>query len=244
VRLAQKIGMTAIAKTAASFHMNDSLPKVISAALGSVETTPMREAGTYAGLASGGRETIPTLIDSVQDRNGRIVWRPHAVECPDCADPKKPPAVMDMRTQVADPYSVRTLIDMMEAVVTGGTGRAAGAGFNRPIAGKTGTTQDWGDAWFSGFTPDLVTTVWIGKDNHESLGRHEEGGVVSAPIWHDFMAEAFKGRPVLQFPAAAGPHIAFGGPEVKGTEGVIGGGVAKKPDTVQGGVDTKLGGLY
>jgi membrane carboxypeptidase/penicillin-binding protein len=147
------------------------------------------------------------------------------------------------------------LIDLMENVVTAGTGRAAGAGFNRPIAGKTGTTQDWGDAWFSGFTPDLVTTVWVGYDNNYSLGRHEEGGVVAAPIWHDFMAEAFKGRPVLNFPQAAGPRIAFAPPENKVAESVIGsggghggggGGGFGSPasDTVHGGVDNKLGGLY
>jgi penicillin-binding protein 1A len=155
---------------------------------------------------------------------------------------------MDMRTQIADPYATRTLIELMENVVQAGTGRAAGAGFNRPIAGKTGTTQDWGDAWFSGFTPDLVTTVWIGKDNNVSLGRHEEGGVVAAPIWHDFMAEAFKGRPVVQFPQGAGPHIAFSGPENKIAESVIGSGSGKggppAPGSVHGGVDNKLGGLY
>jgi penicillin-binding protein 1A len=149
---------------------------------------------------------------------------------------------------VADPYADRTLIDLLINVVQAGTGRAAGAGFNRPIAGKTGTTQDWGDAWFSGFTPDLVTTVWIGYDNNYSLGRHEEGGVVAAPIWHEFMTEAFKGRPVLQFPQAAGPRIAFAPPENKMAESVIGSGSGKPggsgPDQVHGGVDNKLGGLY
>jgi penicillin-binding protein 1A len=247
VRLAQKIGMPAIAKTAQAFHMYDHLPNVLSAALGSVETTPMREIGAYAGIAAGGKEVIPTLIDSVQDRNGRIVWRPHDLDCPACSDPKAPPAIMDMRRQIADPYADRTLIDLMENVVTGGTGRAAGAGFNRPIAGKTGTTQEWGDAWFSGFTPDLVTTVWIGHDNNTSLGRHEEGGVVAAPIWHDFMAEAFKGRPVLQFPQAAGPRIAFAPSENHSAESVIGSGSGKggpAAGSVHGGVDNKLGGLY
>ncbi len=250
VRLAQKVGMTAIVKTAQSFHMYDAMPHVISGALGSVETTPMRVAGMYAGLAAGGKEVIPTLIDSVQDRNGRIVWRPHGLECPTCSDARAPPPVMDMRTQIADPYAERTLIDLLQNVVQAGTGRAAGAGFNRPIAGKTGTTQDWGDAWFSGFTPDLVATVWVGYDNNYSLGRHEEGGVVAAPIWHEFMAEAFKGRPVLQFPPAAGPRIAFAPPEKGGAEGVIGsgggGGSGRggPQGTNAGGVDNKLGGLY
>jgi penicillin-binding protein 1A len=242
--------MTAIVKTAQSFHMYDAMPHVISGALGSVETTPMRVAGMYAGLAAGGKEVIPTLIDSVQDRNGRIVWRPHGLECPTCSDARAPPPVMDMRTQIADPYAERTLIDLLQNVVQAGTGRAAGAGFNRPIAGKTGTTQDWGDAWFSGFTPDLVATVWVGYDNNYSLGRHEEGGVVAAPIWHEFMAEAFKGRPVLQFPPAAGPRIAFAPPEKGGAEGVIGSGGGSgsgrggSQGTNAGGVDNKLGGLY
>jgi penicillin-binding protein 1A len=249
LRLAQKVGMAAVAKTANSFHMYDALPRVISAAIGSVETTPMREIGAYAGIDVGGKEVIPTLIDSVQDRNGRIVWRPHDLECEACGDPRSPPTIIDKRAQIADPYADRTLIDLMQAVVTGGTGTRAGAGFNRPIAGKTGTTQDWGDAWFSGFTPDLVTTVWVGKDNNTSLGRHEEGGFVAAPIWHQFMAEAFKGRPVLQFPAASGPRIAFAPPENRVAEGVIGNGGGGRSssggnDAVHGGVDNKLGGLY
>jgi penicillin-binding protein 1A len=248
IRLAQKVGMAAVAKTAQSFHMYDALPHVISAAIGSVETTPMREIGAYAGIDEGGKEVVPTLIDSVQDRNGRIVWRPHDLDCEGCSDPRNPPTIVDMRAQIADPYADRTLIDLMENVVTAGTGARAGAGFNRPIAGKTGTTQDWGDAWFSGFTPDLVTTVWVGKDNNTSLGRHEEGGFVAAPIWHQFMADAFKGRPVLQFPPASGPRIAFAPPENRVAEGVIGSGAprasSQEPDAVHGGVDNKLGGLY
>ena len=253
-RLAWKVGMTAVAKTAAAFHFHDALPHVYSAALGSVETTVLREAGAYAALANGGREVIPTLIDSVQDRNGRIVWRSHALECPSCSDPQKPPVVMDMRTQIADPYSVRTLIDMMMGVVSGGTGRAAAQGINRPIAGKTGTSQDYGDAWFSGFTADLVTTVWVGYDNNYSLGVHEEGGVLAAPIWREFMVEALKGRPVLQFPPASGPRMNFPASEGGNANALTGGGggstSAKKPSgprapvSVHGGVDNKLGGLY
>ena len=102
LRLAQKVGMAAIAKTAQSFHMYETMPHVISGAIGSVETTPMRVAGAYAGIAAGGKEIIPTLIDSVQDRNGRIVWRPSALECPTAPTRRRRP-VMDMRPQIADP---------------------------------------------------------------------------------------------------------------------------------------------
>jgi membrane carboxypeptidase/penicillin-binding protein len=94
-----------------------------------------------------------------------------------------------------------------------------------------------------------VATVWIGYDNNYSLGRHEEGGIVAAPIWHQFMAEAFKGRPVLDFPQASGPKIAFAPPENKVAEGVIGsggggGGGTRPQGPSAGGVDNKLGGLY
>ena len=101
------------------------------------------------------------------------------------------------RPQIADPDSDFQLITMMEGVVQRGTGVPAGKGLNRPIAGKTGTTQDFADAWFAGFTPDLVTVVWVGYDNPADLGNNETGGAVAAPIWHDYMATALAGRPVL-----------------------------------------------
>ena len=84
----------------------------------------------------------------------------------------------------------------------------AGKGLNRPIAGKTGTTQDFADAWFTGFTPDLVTAVWVGFDNPAYLGDNETGGAVAAPIWHDYMATALAGHPVLAFPMPPGVTMA------------------------------------
>ncbi len=97
---------------------------------------------------------------------------------------------------------------MMQGVVTRGTGVPAGKGMNRPLAGKTGTSQDFNDAWFAGFSPQLVTVVWVGYDNPASLGHDQTGAEVAAPIWHDFMAAALKGRPVLQFPMPAGVEMA------------------------------------
>jgi penicillin-binding protein 1A len=88
---------------------------------------------------------------------------------------------------------------MMLGVVERGTGVPAGAGLGHPIAGKTGTTQDFNDAWFIGFTPDLVTAVWLGYDNPAGLGEGEAGGHVAAPVFHDFMQAALKDRPVLTF---------------------------------------------
>ena len=209
IRVAQQVGMEAVADNAIAFHMVDSMPRVLPAALGAVDTTVLREAGAYASIAdgrAGGR------ADADRQRAGPRRpcrdARPPGLDCGDCADAAKPPSLTDERPQIADPDSVFQLITMMQGVVQRGTGVPAGQGLNRPIAGKTGTTQDFTDAWFAGFTPDLVTAVWVGFDNPASLGDNETGGVVAAPIWHDYMAIALKGRPVLSFPMPPGVTMA------------------------------------
>ena len=264
LRVAQSVGMQAVADTAIAFHMVDSMPRVLPAALGAVETTVLREAGAYAALANGGREVIPSLIDSVQDRDGHVVWRDPGLQCEGCADPAEPPRINDDRKQIADPQSVFQLVTMMEGVVKRGTGEPAGKGLNRPIAGKTGTSQDFNDAWFSGFTPDLVTTVWVGFDNPASLGENETGGHVAAPIWHDYMAAALRDRPVLTFPQPPGVTMAswnsgsgtvtdaFKPNQIPGASGPTGSlpGVsandvsAGQSGSQHGGVDNSMGGLY
>jgi penicillin-binding protein 1A len=268
LRVAQKVGMEAIADNAIAFHMTDGMPRVLPAALGAVVTTVLREAGAYASLATGGREVIPTLIDSVQDPDGHVVWRGTSQACDSCTNPGIPPQIQDTRKQIADPQSVFQLITMMEGVVQRGTGVPAGAGLNRPIAGKTGTSQDFTDAWFSGFTPDLVTSVWVGFDNPASLGPDETGAAVAAPIWHEYMAEALKNRPVLNFPMPPGLTMAkwdsgwgsvtdaFKPDQVPGASAPIGGtfasaptdpaaaGSGGTPGSVHGGVDSSMGGLY
>jgi penicillin-binding protein 1A len=237
---------------------------VLPAALGAVDTTVLREAGAFASLAAGGREVVPSFIDSVQDRDGHVVQRTPGFDCPVCADPSRPPDVSDTRRQIADPASVFQLVTMMQGVVQRGTGIPAGKGLNRPIAGKTGTSQDFTDAWFSGFTPDLVTTVWVGFDNPASLGENETGAAVAAPIWHDYMAVALAGRPVLTFPQPPGVTLAswdsgtgtvidaFKPEQTPGASAPLGMGLASAPSDVlqglpaivHGGVDTSMGGLY
>jgi penicillin-binding protein 1A len=200
VRVAAKVGMDAVAQNAIALHVVDSMPHVLPAALGAVDTTVLRMAGAYAALDEGGREVVPSLIDSVQDRYGTVVWRPPGLACSGCDSPStEPPQLVDNRTQVGDPASAFQVVTMMQGVVQRGTGVGAVVGINHPIAGKTGTSQDFNDAWFGGFTPDLVTVVWVGFDNPATLGNNETGAAVAAPIWHDYMAFALKGRPVLQF---------------------------------------------
>ncbi|HEX3574794.1 MAG TPA: PBP1A family penicillin-binding protein [Rhodopila sp.] len=265
LRVAQNVGMQAIADNAIAFHEVDSMPRVLPAALGAVDTTVLREAGAYASFAAGGREVIPTLIDSVQDPDGHVVMRAAGLDCPDCGDASKPPTIVDGRKQIADPDSVFQLVTMMQGVVQRGTGIPAGKGLNRPIAGKTGTTQDFADAWFAGFTPDLVTVVWVGYDTPANLGDNETGGAVAAPIWHDYMATALAGRPVLSFPMPPGVTMAqwdsghgvvtdaFKVGQVPGASGPTGMGMASAPSAdgsqaqpaiVHGGVDNSMGGLY
>jgi penicillin-binding protein 1A len=267
LHVAQTIGMEAIAENAIAFHEVENMPRVLPAALGAVETTVLREAGAYASLATGGREVVPTLIDSVQDPDGHVVWRPTAVSCNNCSDQGITPTLTDERKEIADPQSVFQLVTMMQGVTTRGTGAPVAAGLGHPIAGKTGTTQDFTDAWFSGFTPDLVTTVWVGFDNPATLGDNQTGAHVAGPIWHDFMAFALKDRPVLQFQAPPGVTMAawdsgsgtvtdaFKPDQVPGASRPFGGAIATGPaadgtapgdvpKTGSGGVDSTLGGLY
>ena len=199
IRLAAHIGMDKVAQTAIALHEVDAMPKVLPAALGAVETTVLREAGAYSTLATGGREVLPSLIDSVQDRDGHVIWHPEGLSVAAAAGPGDTPAIVDARKQVADPQSTYQVVRMMEDVMTRGTGRQAADGIDRPLAGKTGTSQDFNDAWFAGFSPNLLTIVWVGFDNPRSLGDKEDGGHVAGPIWNQYMKQALAGRPVADF---------------------------------------------
>jgi penicillin-binding protein 1A len=261
VRVADRVGMEQVAQTAIAFHVVDAMPRVLPAALGAVDTTVLRQAGAYAALDAGGKEVVPSLIDSVQDRDGHVIWRAPAFSC-QCADPSHPPVLVDGRKEIADAPSVFQVVTMMQGVVSRGTGYEAGKGMNRQVAGKTGTSQDFNDAWFVGFTPDLVTAVWIGFDNPSSLGKDETGGVVAGPIWHDYMTIALKNRPNLKFIPPAGVTMAswdsgfgtvtdaFKPDQQPGASEAIGGTASADAGDAAGGggtaagVDTGLGGLY
>ncbi|HWE78746.1 MAG TPA: penicillin-binding transpeptidase domain-containing protein, partial [Pseudolabrys sp.] len=205
VRLAQDVGMPMIADYAKRFGVYDNLPPYLSFALGAGETTLMRMVTAYAMIDNGGRKITPTLIDRIQDRYGQTVYKHDKRECIGC-DAKKwqdqpEPSLIDRREQVIDPMTAYQITSMMEGVVLRGT--AAGAGFQKevgkPVAGKTGTTSDFKDAWFIGFTPDVVVGVYVGYDKPRSLGRGETGGAVAAPIVRDFMKVALAGKPAVPF---------------------------------------------
>src|ERR1700752_409256 len=185
VRLAQDVGMPLIAEYAKRFGVYDDMPTYLSFALGSGETTVMRMVSAYSMFANGGKRIKPTLIDRIQDRYGHTIYRHDQRECRGCQADKwanqPEPSMVDRREQVLDPMTAYQITSMMEGVVLRGT--AAGAGFQReigkPIAGKTGTTNDEKDVWFVGFAPDIAVGVYIGYDKPRHIGNRASGGSIA-----------------------------------------------------------------
>jgi len=210
VRLAQQVGIAAVADTAARFGAIPNMPRFLAMSLGAGETTVLRQAAAYASFVNGGRQVTPTFIDTVQDRQGRVVWRTDLRRCETCeaAGPAAgPPALTEERRQIADPVAAFQMVSLLQGAVQRGTGARAGAGLNRPVAGKTGTTDDFKDNWFVGFTPDLVVAVWVGFDEPRSLGDRETGGTNAAPIFRDVVAAALQGSPAIPFRAPPGTAL-------------------------------------
>jgi penicillin-binding protein 1A len=210
VRAATMIGIEPVAETVEAFGLMDHMPREYSMVLGAGETTPLRMTAAYAMLVNGGKRITPTFIDRVQDRNGATIFRADQRPCEGCSAvewQKQPmPVVPDTREQVADPGSAFQIVTMLEGVVQRGTGTVVKA-VGKPIAGKTGTTNDWRDAWFVGFTPDLVAGVYVGFDDPDTLGDDETGGHVAAPIFRDFMIAALKDAPATAFRTPPGMRL-------------------------------------
>ena len=216
VRLAQQVGMGAVSETAARFGVIPTMPRFLAMSLGAGETTVLRQAAAYASFVNGGRQVTPTLIDTVQDRHGRVIWRSDQRRCEGCAAATPsagPPILTEERRQIADPIASFQMVSLLQGVVERGTGTRAGAGLGRPVAGKTGTTDDYKDAWFVGFTPDLVVAVWIGHDEPRSmavpglLDADVTGGRLAAPIFRDVVAAALQGSPAIPFRAPPGTAL-------------------------------------
>jgi penicillin-binding protein 1A len=179
-------------------------------ALGAGETTLLRLTTAYAMLVNGGKRITPTLIDRVQDRNGTTIYRHDLRDCPGCWPDEwhnqPPPKLPDEREQLVDPRSAYQIVSMLQGVVQRGTGwRVKSLG--RPLAGKTGTTNDSMDTWFIGFSPDLAVGVFVGFDEPKPLGHGETGSSVSAPIFKSFMAAALKNEPAIPFRIPSGLRL-------------------------------------
>ena len=202
VRLAQDIGMDKIVDMSKRMGVNDHLAPYLSSSLGAADTRVINMVAAYAVIVNGGKKVPPYMIERIQDRKGRTIYRHEQTPCPDCKATKwenQPvPDFHVVREQVVDPLSAYQMTSILEGVATRGTGARLN-GLHRHVAGKTGTTNETKDAWFVGFTPDLVAGVYVGYDEPISLGRSETGAHSALPIFYDFMAEALKNTPDTNF---------------------------------------------
>ncbi|WP_299702846.1 penicillin-binding protein 1A [uncultured Tateyamaria sp.] len=194
IRLAEEVGMDIVANYAERFGVYDRMGLFLANSLGSEETTLYQMVSAYAMFANGGERVQPTLIDRVQDRFGRTVYRHDERECRDCTqlaslDPGIAPRVVSNRERVMDPVTAYQLTSMMKGVVDRGTASRS-VNLPVPIAGKTGTTNDAKDVWFIGFSSDIVAGCYIGYDQPRSLGKGASGGGMCGPVFNTFMQEA------------------------------------------------------
>ncbi len=206
LNLARTVGLSNIAKNFQAFGIVDTMPPYYPSAIGAIDTTLWRMVTGYAALDEYGRQVTPTLIDSVTDPDGKVLFQAPGPDCANCAagDPSQPPQITYAGQQLADSDSVFQVITMMKGVVLRGTGVTAVAGIAQPVAGKTGTTNDSNDVWFIGFTPGVLTGCWVGFDRPQSLGKEQTGATVCGPIWNEFMKTALANQPALDFPVPAG----------------------------------------
>ncbi|MFK7839917.1 MAG: penicillin-binding protein 1A [Bdellovibrionales bacterium] len=208
VRLADYLGMETISEYAEKFGITDNMPKLLANSLGASETTPLRLTAAYGMLVNGGKKITPTFIDRIQDRRGTTIFRHDERDCLSCGalvrwKQQETPAPPDNREQITDPRTAYQMVSILEGVVQRGTGVRIRS-LDRPLAGKTGTTNESKDAWFVGFSPDLVVGVFVGFDDPRSLGKKETGSSVAVPIFKDFMGQALEDRPLTPFRVPSG----------------------------------------
>ena len=218
-RVAWELGAKKVAKTAKKMGIVTPIPSYPSIALGTQNVSPYEMASAYGTLATGGIHHKPIVITSVKDSNGKTLYK------------------FKKRGKRAISKSVAVAAtNVLRGVVSGGTGRRAQIG--RPAAGKTGTSQDYRDVWFVGYTPQLVTAVWVGYPKERTIivnGARAFGGTVAAPIWAKYMKKALKGQPVLRFPTAKAPRYTPSKFQHPGEQASEGG----RPDVEQGSRQTR-----
>jgi penicillin-binding protein 1A len=182
LKLAARVGIRKVIEVAHRFGVTSNIPPYLPVALGAVEITLEEQVASYAVFPNDGIRVTPRLIRKVSNADGITLWQ-------------ETPAVKE----VIDQETARTMMTLLRGVTEHGTGAAA-AQLNHPVGGKTGTTSDYTDAWFLGFSPSLTCGVWVGYDSRESLGNKETGAVTALPIWINFMRAAIVGKDDEQFP--------------------------------------------
>nr|WP_137818696.1 penicillin-binding protein 1A [Pseudomonas sp. 2FG] len=226
IRLLQAIGIEYTLNYVSRFGFNkQDLPRNFSLALGTANLTPLEIAGGWSTFANGGYKVQPYLIERIHSRNGEPLYIANPARVPSGATAQagtatttEPPAPNSENTAEApapnlEPVVAERIVDartsyimtsLLQDVIKRGTGRRALAMGRSDLAGKTGTTNESKDSWFSGYNADYMTTVWTGFDQPESLGRHEFGGTVALPIWMSYMSAALKDKPAHLLPEPEG----------------------------------------
>jgi penicillin-binding protein 1A len=206
VRAANEAGMDKVTRLSRILGVGE-YPNYLSIALGAGDTTVMKITNAFAIMANHGRELKPTLIDYIQDRNGKVIWRADRRPCEGCNAPDwngQPMPRPPLRTkQLMDPMTAYQMVHILEGVVQRGTAQVL-RDLKRPIFGKTGTTTGPTNVWFIGGSADIVAGVYMGFDQPRPMGGYAQGGTLAAPIFKQFAQAAFKDMPVVPFRAPAG----------------------------------------
>jgi len=201
VRLAQNVGMKKIVDMAKRLGIVRTMEPVLAMALGAGETTPFNMTAAYTAFPNGGRKVDAHLIELVEDREGKAIFKADKRDCDRCTagfNGDESPRFAPRGTQVMDPITAYQITSMLEGAVVRGTGTGARMP-GRSIAGKTGTTNEYRSAWFMGFTPQIVVGVFVGFDDNRSLGEGETGATAAVPIFAQFMQTAAKDLPPIPF---------------------------------------------
>ena len=210
VRMADQVGLNKVVEVVKRFGVNNDPKSIYSLVLGSTETTVARMATAYAMMVNGGKKINPAIIEKIQDREGKVIYRRDDRDCYKCSikdenDYKEEdfsnlamPELRDNRPEITDSATAYQITSMLEGVVERGTARRA-LSIGKVVGGKTGTTNDSIDSWFIGFSPDLVVAIYIGFDTPKTLGSHETGSSIALPIFIDFMKEALKNKSSTPF---------------------------------------------
>ncbi|WP_111429551.1 penicillin-binding protein 1A [Rhodobacteraceae bacterium DSL-40] len=211
VRIAQDVGMDTVAEYAERFGVYDNMPHLLSYSLGAGETTLYKMVAAYAMFANGGLRVEPTLVDRVQDRYGKTIYRHDKRDCVDCqADflaAAPAPSVQSHAERIMDAITAYQITSMLQGAVSRGTSRVAVGSLGLNLAGKTGTTNDAKDVWYVGYSPRIAAGCYMGYDSPTPLGRTAFGGTLCAPVFAEFIKVALAGQGPVKFPVPPGGYF-------------------------------------
>ncbi len=210
IRIAQYLGMEKVSEIASRAGVMDNMPKVLSMALGAGETTLIDLTSAYAAFVNGGVKINPSLIDRIQDRRGKNIYLESFSKCSNCSYPyiedQPAPNLINVSEKIFDEAKSYQMVSILKGAVDRGTGRKTKI-HGIDIAGKTGTTNNNTDAWFIGFTSDLIIGIYAGFDTPETLGKRETGSSVAVPIFRDFVTKYYLDKTILPFTIPKGIEL-------------------------------------